>query len=1191
MVFKCKFCGRDDFRSERGYNSHLLKSNRCSRSSTAEVSSQTIDQRVEVEAARLEQEAVLVERRIKSGQRVTRGSSRRIGLREALSKFEHDLDARDSTVCESTVQAGTEEDFEQEDEKSDQGSNENDVEGEKNDVESRQENDLSDDLSSGFGSTNSLFGEDEGEEDEETPANATLMEEWDDFTASQRFVAPLMHKEVAGIRLLETLRAKHAPLDAYDSVFEWHLRENGSINSGSGLKEASQRGEFVGRDALLRRLAPRYNMHGKEPMERTIRLPSSKEVVKIPCHKFEDALLQLLTDPRIKDEDYCFHNDDPLAPPPPDLDYVADANTGQAFHDTYKVLVDGEEGKQLVGVIWYLDAAVTGHFAALPVLILKFSLTIFTRDARKKPYLWANLGYLPQVKRNVGLGKKILIESRHIEAEDLEMFDGEGDDVEGEDESVASSEEDKEPPVHAQDFHCMLDVILESYLDVEKTGIKWRHFYRGRRYPPLWYVIFTIYVKVDTDEADVLCGKFKSRGRNVKHVCRNCHMPMDTADSILLSYPFKTQTEIEKLVEKDDTEKLRSISQHNMHNAWHKVRFNQGNNRGIHGATPCEKLHQFDLGVIPRTRTVFFKQIGEDSEAATNIDALAIAYGHKFAHQSDRTIPQTNFNNGIKAGKLMARQYKGVLLIMAAILRSTMGRKLLGKKKHFKEENKMADWLMLVELLLQWEAFLNEPLMMKRHVKRLKKKHKVIMYLLQKVAMRTEGMGLKTNKYHAITHMMEDIVLYGVPMEFDTGANESHHKEAKRAARTTQRNRRTFNQQVGRRLYEDRIIDLASQEINHGHCNWHYYGRPLDDSSFESSHDDDSLGSDMEVSSDDDDSLGSNMEVDHRSLSRMDTSSEDTDAKDNNSASEGSHSDQSSIDSDQSSIESDQSSIEHDQLCTGSQPSSEESDQSSSESTNPPTNPPEPTQKNIVTSTGGARIRVFYDQEDDRSTFEMITRAKSKDKTKMNGNLVDFLVELQDKVADSTPEMDLQIFTNHKRGEHMWNAHPNFWGMGPWNDWVIVNWTGEGKLPCHIHCFVDLTSLDLAANRIQHGGITLKAGTYAVVEVSVYEEDDEEKRQSELFVPLMKTVAAKEDGTVTKRMFYLADTDAFHDVCCVVPDIGGEPNRYFLVHPRPYWSLLFTKWVEAPHIDDEKIEDPPDEPTPVKKKRTKKTKK
>ena len=329
MVFKCKFCGRDNFRSERGYNSHLLKSNRCSRSSTAEVSSQTIDQRVEVEAARLEQEAVLVERRIKSGQRVTRGSSRRIGLREALSKFEHDLDARDSTVCESTVQAGTEEDFEQEDEKSDQGSNENDVEGEKNDVESRQENDLSDDLSSGFGSTNSLFGEDEGEEDEETPANATLMEEWDNFTASQRFVAPLMHKEVAGIRLLETLRAKHAPLDAYDSVFKWHLRENGSINSGSGLKEASQRGEFLGRDALLRRLAPRYNMHGKEPMERTIRLPSSKEVVKIPCHKFEDALLQLLTDPRIKDEDYCFHNDDPFAPPPPDLDYVADANTGQ----------------------------------------------------------------------------------------------------------------------------------------------------------------------------------------------------------------------------------------------------------------------------------------------------------------------------------------------------------------------------------------------------------------------------------------------------------------------------------------------------------------------------------------------------------------------------------------------------------------------------------------------------------------------------------------------------------------------------------------------------------------------------------------------------------------------------------------------------------------------------------------------
>ncbi len=1179
MVFRCKFCGRDDFLTERGYNYHLLHSKRCSTSSTAEVSGRTVDERAAAATAWLEQDAG----RIKSEQRATRGSSRRLALQEALSKFEHDLDARDSTVCGSIVQAGTEEDSEQEDEDSDQGSNENDVGAQENDVESLQENDLSDDFSGGFGSTNGLSSEDEVEEDEETPANETLMEEWDDFTAPGRFVAPLMQKEESGIRLLETLRAKHAPLDAYDSLFEWHLRENGSINSRSGLKEASQRGEYVGRDALLRRLAPRYNMNGKEPMERTIRLPSSKEVVKIPCHTFEDALLQLLTDPRIKDEDYCFHNDDPFAPPPPDMDYVADANTGLAFEDTYKVLVDGEEGKQLVGVVWYLDAAVTGHFAALPVLILKFSLTIFTRDARKKPYLWANLGYLPQVKRNVGLGKKILIESRHIEAEDLEMFDGEGDDVEGEDESVASSEDDKEPPTHAQDFHCMLDVILESYLDVEKTGIKWRHFYRGRRYPPLWYVFFTIFVKVDTDEADVLCGKFKSRGRNVKHVCRNCHMPMDTADSILLSYRFKTQTEIEKLVEKDDTEKLRSISQHNMQNAWHKVRFNQGNNRGIHGATPCEKLHQFDLGVIPRTRTVFFKQIGEDSKAATHVDALAIAYGHKFAHQSDRTIPQTNFNNGIKAGKLMARQYKGVLLIMAAILRSTMGRKLLGAKKHFKEENKREDWLMLVELLLQWEAYLNEPHMMKKHVKRLKKKHKVIMYLLQKVARRTEGMGLKTNKYHAITHMMEDIVLYGVPMEFDTGANESHHKEAKRAARTTQRNRRTFNQQVARRLYEDRIIDLASQEINHGNCNWHYYGQPLDDSSLESGNDDGSLGSDDGSLGSDDGSLASDMEVD--------TSNEDSDQSSTEHDQLPTESQPSGEESDQASPESQPSGEESDQASPESQPNGEESDQTSFESTNTQTKLTKPAQKKIVTSTGGARIRVFYDQKDARTTFEMITRAKSKDKTRMNSNLVDFLVDLQDKVVDSTPEKDLQIFTNHKRGEHTWNAHPNFWGMGPWNDWVVVNWTGEGRLPCHIHCFVDLTSLDLAANRIQHGGITLKAGTYAVVEVSVYEEDDEEKRQSELFVPLMKTVAAKEDGLVTKRMFYLADTDAFHDVCCVVPDIGGEPNRYFLVHPRPYWSSLFTKWVESPHKDDEKIEDPPDEPTPVKKKRTKKRKK
>ena len=60
-----------------------------------------------------------------------------------------------------------------------------------------------------------------------------------------------------------------------------------------------------------------------------------------------------------------------------------------------------------------------------------------------------------------------------------------------------------------------------------------------------------------------------------------------------------------------------------------------------------------------------------------------------------------------------------------------------------------------------------------KHVKRLDKKHRYIMYVMKKVAQRSTGMGLNIMKFHAIIHLMDDILAFGVPLEFDTAANES----------------------------------------------------------------------------------------------------------------------------------------------------------------------------------------------------------------------------------------------------------------------------------------------------------------------------------------------------------------------------------------------------------------------------------
>ena len=108
--------------------------------------------------------------------------------------------------------------------------------------------------------------------------------------------------------------------------------------------------------------------------------------------------------------------------------------------------------------------------------------------------------------------------------------------------------------------------------------------------------------------------------------------------------------------------------------------------------------------------------------------------------------------------------------------------------------------------------------MPKKHVKIANKKHWFIMYLIKKVGKRSTRMGLKIAKFHAIMHIATDILFFGVPMETDTGANESHHKGSKAAAVLTQKNETTFNAQVAQRKEEIHLLELANQEFE---------GRPL----------------------------------------------------------------------------------------------------------------------------------------------------------------------------------------------------------------------------------------------------------------------------------------------------------------------------------------------------------------------------
>jgi hypothetical protein len=132
----------------------------------------------------------------------------------------------------------------------------------------------------------------------------------------------------------------------------------------------------------------------------------------------------------------------------------------------------------------------------------------------------------------------------------------------------------------------------------------------------------------------------------------------------------------------------------------------------------------------------------------------------------------------------------------------------------------LQDWTLLVELILEWETYL--------------------MYIIRNVAKQTTGMGLRLMKFHAVLHLLQDMLLYGTPSKFDTASNESMQKPSKYAAKLTQRNESTFNQQTAQRLTEFLTIDFALSEAEQGRKVWEYFDSVekvwdghLDDSSAE----------------------------------------------------------------------------------------------------------------------------------------------------------------------------------------------------------------------------------------------------------------------------------------------------------------------------------------------------------------------
>ena len=121
---------------------------------------------------------------------------------------------------------------------------------------------------------------------------------------------------------------------------------------------------------------------------------------------------------------------------------------------------------------------------------------IWILKARQKDHMWRILGYIPQVTHHKSRGRRITIDSNHV---DSVMAHPD-----------ALNDEGNQPATNverAQDFHAMLSTVLASHIELQETGFVWDLCCRGQVHKNIEFILFAPFMKVDGDEADKLCGK------------------------------------------------------------------------------------------------------------------------------------------------------------------------------------------------------------------------------------------------------------------------------------------------------------------------------------------------------------------------------------------------------------------------------------------------------------------------------------------------------------------------------------------------------------------------------------------------------------------------------------------------------------------------------------------------------------
>ena len=329
----------------------------------------------------------------------------------------------------------------------------------------------------------------------------------------------------------------------------------------------------------------------------------------------------------------------------------------------------------------------------------------------------------------------------------------------------------------------------------------------------------------DNQGGDTICGRHIHYGRTARRISRMCDAgPMQLSKPEIGSCRRLIMQDIMNLVTTKNYEELFDLYQAQHWIAWFDLDYG-GNPEGIFtAACPPEALHALENGIFLHMLRELFDIILKSKSVKGMLDQHVYTWNsypaqHLMRSHHIKGYPRLLFTSGITTlTNTTANDKVGVIFCIVIASLQLAGKDILLNEGRV-SDTQYVDILYVFEMMLCYRAWLqldkywmrNDREMFKTAQESIEKLLKSIIKLMP----RSTGQNWDICKIHEQLHVAENIEYFGAHQNVHTGPQEHNHIEnTKKPSRLVQRNKKSLDLQLAKRLSEKYLIETAFQKFN-----------------------------------------------------------------------------------------------------------------------------------------------------------------------------------------------------------------------------------------------------------------------------------------------------------------------------------------------------------------------------------------